>query len=199
MTNESYNKIKAKYDELILKREKCNQLNSQLKRLEELRTKLELNLDVQAYVSTLEQIDKIKQSLNSSYKKEELTDEKIIYSASYEIGNGSETNNIYVYMGTFDYDNDYDIVHGPGVIKLSDNATDFGWKSYRNIELRSFEAERQVSQNGLDKFEKENTILYAPKGISAEKFYYQVRNMFFETLVKFGQEEAVKVISLVKK
>ena len=50
------------------------------------------------------------------------------------------TNNIYVYIGTYDYNDDCDIVHGSGAIQLPDDSLDYGWKMYKNIELNYWNA-----------------------------------------------------------
>lgn len=194
MTNESYNNVKNKYNELISKRESIDELQSRLKKLEENKAKLELDLNVQAYVSILEQIDQIIKMLPSLDERKSMTDEHLLWIAANQVILEQNTNNIYVYMGTYDYSSEGDIVHGSRVIELPDDSTDFGWKLYKNIELVDYYADKIVPKQELGVFEKETTILYAPKDTFPDIFYRKVKKVFFETLIKFGQEEAVKKI-----
>ncbi|MBP3461582.1 MAG: hypothetical protein J6K21_04155 [Bacilli bacterium] len=196
MTNEDYNRLKEKYNKLIEERELLTQLNQSLEKLEENKAKLELDLNVQAYVSILEQIADINRRLPSRKKQEFLTDAGIFSIISNQYISEENTNNIYVYIGAYGYD-DYDIVHGSSIIQLPDDSSDYSWKTYKNIELSYWNASKEITKRELSQFESENTILYAPEGIDPEKFYIQIRTAFFEELMKAGQEQAIeKVLSI---
>lgn len=196
MTNEDYNRLKEKYNKLIEERELLTQLNQSLEKLEENKAKLELDLNVQAYVSILEQIAKIKKMLPTSKEQEFLTDAGILSTILNQYISEENTNNIYVYIGAYGYDN-YDIVHGSSIIQLPDDSSDYSWKTYKNIELSYWNASKEITKRELSQFESENTILYAPEGIDPEKFYIQIRTAFFEELMKAGQEQAIeKVLSI---
>lgn len=196
MTNEDYNRLKEKYNKLIEERELLTQLNQSLEKLEENKAKLELDLNVQAYVSILEQIAKIKKMLPTSKEQEFLTDAGILSTILNQYISEENTNNIYVYIGAYGYD-DYDIVHGSSIIQLPDDSSDYSWKTYKNIELSYWNASKEITKRELSQFESENTILYAPEGIDPEKFYFQIRTAFFEELMKAGQEQAIeKVLSI---
>lgn len=197
MTNEDYNRLKQKYNGLIEKRESLTQLKQSLEKLEENKAKLELDLNVQAYVSILEQIAKIKKMLPTSKEQSNFTDAGILSAILNQNISEENTNNIYVYIGTYDYSSDCDIVHGSSVIQLPDDSLDYGWKVYKNIELNYWNASKEITKRELSQFKSENTILYAPKGIDPEKFYIQIRTAFFEELMKVGQENALeKVLSI---
>lgn len=196
MTNEDYNRLKEKYNKLIEERELLTQLNQSLEKLEENKAKLELDLNVQAYVSILEQIADINRRLPSRKKQEFLTDAGIFSIILNQYISEENTNNIYVYIGAYGYD-DYDIVHGSSIIQLPDDSSDYSWKTYKNIELSYWNASKEITKRELSQFESENTILYAPEGIDPEKFYIQIRTAFFEELMKAGQEQAIeKVLSI---
>ena len=196
MTNEDYNRLKEKYNKLIEERELLTQLKQSLEKLEENKAKLELDLNVQAYVSTLEQIADINRRLPSRKKQEFLTDAGIFSIILNQYISEENTNNIYVYIGAYGYD-DYDIVHGSSIIQLPDDSSDYSWKTYKNIELSYWNASKEITKRELSQFESENTILYAPEGIDPEKFYIQIRTAFFEELMKAGQEQAIeKVLSI---
>lgn len=129
----------------------------------------------------------------SPKEQNDLTDTAIFVTISNQTISEENPNNIYVYIGTYDYRSE----HGRDVIQLPDNAMVYGWKKYKNIELNYWNAEKDITKTEVSQFESENTILYAPKGIAPQKFYIQIRTVFFEELMKVGQEQAIeKVLSI---
>lgn len=91
-------------------------------------------------------------------------------SDSVSITNVEKTNNsisIYVYMGTY--------------------CREF-------VKLEDPNQSRKIDFYSKDDFERENIVLYPPKGVPTLEFFYQVRETYFKTLNKYGLEKAIEKI-----
>lgn len=177
--------LRGQYQELVGEREKIQNAEKEYTSLQQLKTQLEQIPKVQEYKSVLERMGKLDKTLNnreeyydSNYEILERTLEKC---SAWGYGiNPSETNHIYVYVGSYlfgrtvpyDYTGDH-------------------WRLYKNIE--AIDAMR-ISSKEFKKFHEDNTVLFAPEGMDPNEFYKQVRQTFFETAIEKGQEEAIKVI-----
>lgn len=108
----------------------------------------------------------------------------------------SNTNNIYVYMGTYQRGSYSDIEHGPTDKRVARDNENADYRVYADIEKNSSDAYVEVPIEKCDDFEKENTILFSHQFISSD-YYYSVKKMFFEEALKNGQEKAIqKVLSI---
>lgn len=81
--------------------------------------------------------------------------ESIYYKYLYQIKD-DETNGLYVYMGTYKYTDEIDIVHASHDIVVPYHAIDANYRLYCNIEKTS--SERVLIRNCAE-FEKKNTII----------------------------------------
>lgn len=194
MTLENEKRVKDYYQQALKNREKEVNLKRKSEELIKHKNELELDPKVKEYCNILAEIKNINSMIKSNVFSFDLPDDSIIEKAANEIQYEENTNNIYVYMGTYVHDNDFDIVHGRGACEVFDEYPNFDWKEYMNIELRYYDATIQVTKSDLSKFEEESIILEAPLGIDRTVFYKQVRKLFFETLIKDGQEVAVQRI-----
>ena len=100
----------------------------------------------------------------------------------YQIKN-NETNKIYVYKGTYKYDDSYDIVHGASSIRVNRNDPTALFSVYQDIEQNW---DKNVRIDKCDDFEKDNYVIFGK--ISN---YYQIRKEFIVDAVNLGQEKAV--------
>ena len=113
----------------------------------------------------------------------------IYYRYLYQI-NEEDTNEIYVYMGTYKYSDEIDIVHGSNDIRVSYDAIDANYRLYRNIEKSSSE---QVLISRCEEFEGKHTIIN-PRIAFSDAQFYKIQKDFFIRAVKINQESAKKML-----
>lgn len=102
----------------------------------------------------------------------------------------NEANGIYVYLGTYQYSSEIDIIHGSRDIRVDYDSPYANYRIYWDIE--QFAAENiPISQ--CKQFENEHTIIN-PKSYFKEKEYYKIQKEFFNKAVKSNQESAKKLI-----
>lgn len=101
-----------------------------------------------------------------------------------------DTNEIYVYMGTYKYSDEIDIVHGSRDIRVQYDSIDADYRVYRNIEKSSSE---QVLINRCEEFERTHTIINS-RVVCYDKTFYEIQRDFFIRAVKVDQESAKKMI-----
>ena len=110
--------------------------------------------------------------------------ESLYYRYLYQIGD-DETNGLYVYMGTYRYTDEIDIVHGSYDIRVNAD-----YRLYRNIEKTSSE---QVLIRYCNGFENANIIIN-PKVAFNEKMFYEIQKEFFIRAIKDSQESAKRMV-----
>ena len=101
-----------------------------------------------------------------------------------------ETNNIYVYLGTYKNNDEIDIVHGSNDFKVNYNSSDANYRIYKNIEYPYVQS---IPISMCDEFEK-NHIVIKPKSYFKEREYYEIQKDFFTYAIKTNQESAKKMI-----
>lgn len=156
--------------------------NTMLKRIKE----LEKNRYVREYLS-LVGLSNTKQKFITD------TDDEIIsqiYGKHIHRIDERDTNGIYVYLGTFRYSDEIDIVHSSCDIRVKYDDKRADYRLYKNIE-QVFA--KKININDCKSFERENIILN-PNSYYKEKEYYNIQKEFFITAVKKGQEAARKRI-----
>jgi len=102
----------------------------------------------------------------------------------------NETNGLYVYLGTYRYNDEIDIVHGSYDKRVSYDSIDANYRLYRNIEKSSSE---QILINRCDEFERTHTIIN-PKIAFSNKAFYEIQRDFFIRAIKDNQKSATKMI-----
>lgn len=169
MKDELYNEIKQYYlkekEEQEEKNNKIEEINtliedSKVKRFIEL-----TNFDIEKY--TLEQTDEdiIGELFRNSLNEIDIED----------------TNNIYVYMGTYKKENEEDI-------KVSNDDPNASFKCYSNIEL-SYNLKIPIDL--CEEFEKENDVIYID---NPEKAYFDIQEEFVVKAIKTTQRRAKRHI-----
>lgn len=185
MKEQNLKNIRKKYKEFIKQKEKY-------KSLIEKKEELEKKPDVKEYINLLEIIDSWDSNVQEKSDKQLL--DKAVYSERIV-----ESNNIFVYMGTYRISSEIDIVHGSSDNLVAKNDPSADYRIYSDIEKNSLDASIQVPISQCDKFEKENFVLYPNRRYVTSEYYNLVREIFFETAVKSGQKKAIeKVISMFK-
>lgn len=101
-----------------------------------------------------------------------------------------DTNGIYVYLGTYEYNHEVDIVHGSNDFRVNYNSPQANYRIYKNIEYPYGES---IPIQKCEEFEK-NHIIIRPKSYFKDKEYYEIQKEFFIKAVKTNQESAKKMI-----
>lgn len=130
----------------------------------------------------------------SFYEIEKLTDDQILEKVLNDL-HVSNTNNIYVYMGTYKINNNKNEDCSEDFLVSYDD-TDADYRMYISIELNQ-SAEDYVkmipcSQSAC--FEEENIVLYPIKCVNKTDYYMSIRHLYFQEAIKYGQEKAVEKV-----
>lgn len=156
--------------------------NNQVKRLNELKK----DPNVKEYINLIRILEDDLNLINISDKKLILS----YYSCYLNKIGKFDTNEIHVYLGTFQYNSEIDIVHGSRDFRVKDDLEDADYKIYRNIES---DYSIDVPIEKCEEFEK-NKIIIRPKTYLNVKEYYEIRDDFFVKAIKTNQETAKKMI-----
>lgn len=124
--------------------------------------------------------------------KKKVTDDIIasIYSKYLYLIKESETNGLYVYLGTYKYNDEIDIVHGGRDYRVPYDSIKADYRVYQNVELWG---SVHVLINKCEEFEKTHRIIN-PMVDASDKTFYQIQKDFFIRAVKDNQESAKKMI-----
>ena len=107
----------------------------------------------------------------------------------YSIGE-NDTNGLYVYLGTYSYNNEIDIVHGSNDYKVPYNSPNADYRLYQNIEHLTRE---HVAITKCEEFENTHIIIN-PKKAFSNKTFYEIQKDFFIRAVKDSQEAAKRMV-----
>lgn len=168
--------------ELENQKQKNNQHNQKIKRINELKK----DSNVKEYIQLMSEID-------DNLKQIKITDKEIIksiYNHYLHKIKENETNGIYVYIGTYEYSHEKDIIHGSKDFKVDYNSPSADYRVYWNIE-QSFP--ESISIKMCEQFEKTHIIIN-PNSYFKEQEYYEIQQDFFIESVKVDQESAKKMI-----
>ena len=156
--------------------------NIKEKRLRE----LEKDANVKEYINLIKILEDDLNLINISDKKLILS----YYSCYIHKIDECDTNKIYVYLGTFEYSNEIDIVHGSRDFRVKDDSEAADYKIYRNIET---DCSIEIPIDKCEEFEKNNIIIKPKTYLNGEE-YYNIRDDFFVASIKTNQESAKKMI-----
>ena len=132
--------------------------------------------------------DENEKELREKVKKEALSSyfiERFIYNIKQ-----NETNKIYVYLGTYKYTDEIDIVHSAVDERTKYNDPKANYRMYRDLEQYDTLI---LSIKDSSVFEKENIII-KPNSIFLEREYYKIQEEFFDEILKSNQKKAKKRI-----
>ena len=212
MSLEQGNRVKyfvtTKYYDIIIYREGCYMKEENLqnirKKYKELgktkqhildvieeKSKLEQLPEVKKYLSLLEEIESYS-SYSFSRDLKDSTNEQLLDRAvrSEKI---TETNKIFICMGTYRESSITDIEHGASDYLVPKDDPSADYRVYSDIEKNSLEATFEIPISQCNDFEQNNIVLH-PTGLLASSYYNEIRKLFFETSIKYGQEKAIEKI-----
>ncbi len=183
MKNSELESIRSEYKDLLNLR---TQIIDKLKKIED----LEKNPFVKEYLKLREELESDK---DHKYTHMERLNDFDMLKLCYNRVNITETNNIYVYTGTFK--NDINDSLGTRVNYDSENAL---YSKYSNIELQeyNFNSTMIIPVSKREEFEKNNIVIF-PKNYLLDKTFYDIQNKFFLDAMELGQEKAIE--KLIKK
>lgn len=180
MKEETLNEIRREVKELKRKNEEINRKNRRILELEQ-------DIRVREYLR-LREIKSLRLKEHLETDEESLI-EKVYYKAIRSI-NESDTNKIYVYLGTYKSSYETDIEHGNNDIRVDYNDTSAEYRMFQDIELDN---QIILPIGKCKEFESSNKIIYL-SGYRLWGKYYNIQKEFFVNAVKSNQEEACKLI-----
>lgn len=101
---------------------------------------------------------------------------------------------IYVYMGTYKYTNEIDIIHAANDIPVSRLNNSADYVLYYNLEAR-YDKRIEIPYIHANEFESTHKIIIPKNVVSREKYFYELQHEYFETIVLKSEEEAKKLIN----
>lgn len=179
MKQELLNLLKEELQSIKKENEEHNKM---IKRIKE----LQKNPDVIEYLKLINLLDGDLKEIKSS-DKEIITSFYHHYLSKIE---KEDTNNIYVYLGTYKNNDEIDVVHGSTDFRVNYNSKDANYRIYKNIEYPYVQS---IPISMCDEFEK-NHIVIKPKSYFKEREYYEIQKDFFTHAIKTNQESAKKMI-----
>ena len=179
MKEELLTKLKQKLQDRKIENQEHN---TKVKRMKE----LEKDPNVKEYINLIKILEDDLNLINISDKKLILS----YYSCYLHEIKKEDTNGIYVYLGTFEYNNEIDIVHGSRDYRVSEDSKNADYKVYRNVES---DYSIDIPIDKCEEFEKNNIIIRPKTYLNGEE-YYKIRDDFFVVAIKTNQESVKKLI-----
>ena len=184
MKIEELNELKEKVEQLIKKRDKVLEIQEEIKRLEE-------TDEIKRYLYLLDLFQEKTSGRNTGIEK--YTNKEIIDIA---VGNTKITpdEEIYVYMGTYKYNDEIDIIHGSNDIPVSRANHDADYVVYQNLEAKYYETV-QIPYLKADEFESTHKIIIPQNVVSRQRYFYDLQSEYFETMVFESPEKAKEKVN----
>ena len=189
MKIEELNELKEKVNQLIKEREKVLKIQDEIKRLEETE-------EIKRYLNLLDLLEEKTTGINNGI--ENYTNKKIIDIALYNT-KITPDDEIYVYLGTYKYSDEIDIVHGSNDIPVSRTNLNANYVLYQNIEAKNYETV-QIPYAKADEFESTHKIIIPQNVANRQRYFYNLQSEYFETMIFESPEKAKEKINrLIKK
>jgi hypothetical protein len=184
MTKGTMKDIKKIYEGFIKKRKEITEIENAIKLYEQQPL-------IKKYMALQNQLDHDKK-ITSQTKN--LNDYELLEYIinSFKIDN---SNNIYVYFNSYHFSEEDDILSDWTLTTLNSEDEDF--RVYKNIESGEF-SQGCYKMEDCKKFEKKNIVLFPPMGIDANKYFDDIRNMYFKTAICEGNKKALEKIIIEK-
>lgn len=192
MKNEELIKLRENYNELINERNKILALKSKIEELEN-------NSVVKEYLATIAEYEK-----NKAKHIDPIEQEEDSYFVRVAVSRTDITprDDYYVYMGTYKYTNEIDIVHAAHDIRVNRDDKDADYVVYSNLEAKSSSFDRtiEVPYSKAYEFEKNHKIIVPENVFSRDSYFYKLQEEYYETAILESDDKAIeKVNKLVKK
>lgn len=189
MKIEELNELKEKVNQLQKARDKVLEIQAEIKKLEETE-------EIKSYLSLLDLLEEKTTGKNTGIEK--YTNKKIINIAIHDT-KITPDDEIYVYLGTYKYNNEVDVVHGANDISVSRKNHDANYVLYKNLEVKDYETV-QVPYEKADEFESTHKIIIPQNVASKQRYFYDLQSEYFETMIFESPLKAKeKVKRLIKK
>ena len=190
MLNEDLEKLRKKYNELREKRLEVLKIGEAIEEYKQ-------HPAVKKYLELIKLYEE--NTTGIMYEFDKKTDEDLLYSAITSV-RINETNNIYVYMGTYIKNHEYDIEHGSRDYRVNKNDPKADYMIYRNLELMSYQDDYEISIpiKECKRFEDEHTVIYPNRTWLNDQYYLKLRDEFFATAIREGQDKALEKIKRLK-
>ncbi len=157
-------------------------------------------------ISELEQTNEVKEyldlinKLNSNYHVEVKSDHNFVRKAI-NFSNITPTNDIYVYIGTYKYDNEVDVVHDSVDYLVSRNDHTADYVVYYNLEAKRYNLNFSIKipYEKAGEFESKYNVIFSER-FDKEAYFYDLQDEYFTTVILESEEKAMsKIKKLVKK
>ena len=183
MKNEEFKVLKEKYEELKSKRNEVLDIQKEIAILIE-------SEEVKKYLNLLDLLKGKTTGSNTGIVK--LSDRDIINIALRET-RITPDEDIYVYLGTYKYSDEVDIVHGSSDISVSRTNKDADYVTYQMLESYYSDIV-EIPYKEADKFEETHKIIIPKNVASRGKYFYNLQAKYFETMLLKSPEEAKQKI-----
>ena len=155
---------------------------------------LEKNTEVKKYLNLLDTLEEKKSKQNKEF--ENFSDSKLVAIALKKI-NITPDEEIYVYLGTYKYNDEIDVIHGSNDILVSRLNPKADYVRYQNLEA-IYDGNIEVPYNQAAEFEETHKIII-PENVSRQRYFYELQSEYFETMILESPEKAmIKVNKLIK-
>lgn len=189
MTSEELKKIRDEFKQLKDRRDEILEIQNEIAYLEE-------KEDVKRYLKLIDLFNE--KTLGRNSRLDKLTDEQLITIALSKV-EVTSSEQVYVYIGTYKYGCECDIVHGAQDILVDRSNCNADYVVYKNLESRYNET-LEVPYKKADDFEKKHTVIFPVNVLNRYKYFYNLQKEYFETMILKSPDEANMMVNkLVKK
>ena len=189
MKSEDLKKIKEKVKELQTKKNEVLELQKKISKLKETE-------QVKKYLELLDILEEKTTGINKEIDK--LTDDQLISIALRQV-DITPDEEIYVYIGTYKYNREIDIVHGSTDIPVKRTNRDADYVVYENLESE-YNGTVLIPYKKADEFEENHKIIIPHNVLFIEKYFYKLQTEYFKTMILESPELAnEKINKLIKK
>ena len=177
MTEDYLNELKRNYSDLVNKKQELLELKETIKKYEEKK-------EIKEYLALKEKFFNLDTSIV------DISNDDLFEIAIGKCRVDNNTGNIYVYLGSFKYSSEEDVVHPSRDTRVLFNCDidEIDYKVYKNIEGNHLD-EVVIPKDSCEKFEKENIIIY-PNTILNGEYYYKLRKMYYKDAIENGIDVA---------
>ena len=191
MKNEELIKLRENYNELMNERNKILALKSKIEELEN-------NPVVKEYLDTISEYEK-----NKAKHIDPIEQEEDSYFVRVAVSRTDITprDDYYVYMGTYKYTNEIDIIHAAHDIRVNRDDKNADYVVYSNLEAKSysFDGTVEIPYSKADEFESTHKIIVPKNVVSRDSYFYKLQEEYYETAILESEDKAIeKVHRLVK-
>ena len=188
MTNKDLESLKEKFKQLKSKRNEILEIQKEISCLEETE-------EIKRYSKLINIFKEKTTGKNRGFDK--YTDEQLISIALSE-ANITPDEEIYVYMGTYKYNHETDVIHGSSDIQVNREDCSADYVRYKNLESK-YDGDIEVPYTEADEFEKNHRIIILQNVANKEKYFYKLQSEYFETIIFESLEAAnIKINKLIK-